>query len=112
MPQTKLSIPPEPKDIKEMIAQISTLQGKNAFGMLWYGNRIASYLWSYWGSKLSSRGMRWQDFLHALREWRDDFIRWLEGETTWEALMEKITESLSKETKVIGLTKWMRVRGS
>ena len=60
---------------------------------LWYGNKLASYLWVSWGKILKSQGISWQDFLKCLSAWKADVKRWLRDELDWHELERDIRDT-------------------
>jgi hypothetical protein len=99
-----LSIPKEPKDIKELIIALrANLGTDNNIDWdslaVWSFNRLPRYLWSCWKEDLKGRGITWQRFLRILKLKTIDMIEWsLRGSISWEELikrLEAIIESYS-----------------
>ena len=77
----KLSVPKEPKEIKQWI-QTQPRQGGRASGIdwdsinVWFGNQLPKYLWKVWQDELKPAGFNWQKFLKLLKYRIDRIILW------------------------------------
>ncbi|WP_069806406.1 hypothetical protein [Vulcanisaeta thermophila] len=92
-----LSIPPEPHDIKERIIKrrgACSGEGCDRFAV-WFGNELASYLWSYWSRELRRMGITWQGFLELLGRHTQELIDWaIRGSITWDSLVNSLINEL------------------
>ncbi len=93
----KLSIPPEPLQIKK---QSKTEKDNKKWDidhlMFWFGNRLPSYLWkeSGWSKHLKKEGYSWQNFLKILALNKKEMIRWSQNGITWIEFIEKLQETI------------------
>ena len=100
-----LHIPPEPKDIKELITDfrnnIKTSDSIDADTQaVWYLNKLPRYLWNIWKDTLTTRGYNWQKFLRVIKLHTNDIILWaLQNKLEWHQLIERITETLKRYEK-------------
>lgn len=100
-----LAKPPEPVEIKARIAELyrslSKELGSGALGLaVWSGSIFARYLWEYWGPELRRQGFSWPRFLSFLKAYTGLIGRWaLEGNVSWEELVEHITAGLTGREK-------------
>ena len=64
-------------------------------GWVWYGNSLASYIWTEcgWKTVLREDGVKWQGFLRCLAVWRRPIISWLRGQLPWEDLMSEVRQA-------------------
>lgn len=60
---------------------------------------LPKYLWSHWKSELKAKGLSWQLFLKAISAYEYDVVRWVEGQLSWEELVDVITRVLDKASK-------------
>jgi hypothetical protein len=89
-----LSIPKEPKDVKEWINSFER-RGRTpgidwASLNVWYGNQLPKYLWHEWKDELKQAGFNWQKFLKILKYRTDQIILWSNNKMSWEGLVKEI----------------------
>lgn len=93
---TNLQIPKEPKEVKEWIKRIESLDGGPGINWeslnVWYGNKLPKYLWDEWKSELKLAGFTWQKFLRLLKHRTDKIILWYKGIIKWEDLVKEIID--------------------
>jgi hypothetical protein len=93
----KLSIPPEPTNIKkQFIKEKSKIEMKIETLSLWFGNRLPSYLWNEggWAQPLKKEGYNWQGFLKILSLHKKDMIKWSWDTLSWKDFLIKIQKTL------------------
>jgi len=99
-----LSIPPEPTDLKRLLKEFMTkITSENwdvGSFIVWFGNKLPAYLWTKcnWKSTLMREGWTWQSFLKFLSRRTDDIIKWVNGELSWEQLVNRIISDLKSPT--------------
>jgi len=92
-----LSIPPEPKLLKEqIIKQKKNIEVKLDSLTVWFGNKLPSYLWkeSGWSKPLKDEGYNWQNFLKILALHKKDMIKWSWNTLSWNDFLLKIQDTL------------------
>ena len=104
-----LTVPPEPKDVKEFIKgfrqRVEEVEGSQDYEWMdslavWYGNKLPRYLWSSWKDKLIPLGYNWQKFLRVMRLHTQDVILWsIYDKTSWEELVSKIIDSIERYSR-------------
>lgn len=102
----RLSKPPEPVEMKELVRRFSkrhpevredSAHSVAAVAGYWYGNMLPRYLWkSGWGPDLTKAGLDKDRFMRVVGAHRAGFFRWIDGEMSWEALVEIIRRSTAK----------------
>ncbi|MCK5636585.1 MAG: hypothetical protein KAH91_04110 [Thermoplasmatales archaeon] len=93
----RLSRPPEPVALKKQSKkQKNERDWKIDSLVLWFGNRLPSYLWKEggWSKPLKDAGFNWQSFLKILSLHKKDMIQWSRGGITWNELLFKIEETI------------------
>lgn len=91
-----LSIPNEPKEIKNWIRKIEEMESPTS-GInwdtfnVWYGNKVPKYLWNEWKDILKPSGFTWQKFLKLLGRRTDAILLWYKGAYSWEQF---VTETI------------------
>ena len=85
-----LEIPPEPLEIKEQILREAREWGSLDKAHIWGKNRLQSYLWSRWKSRLRERGYTWQEFLRVMKLASTAALHWAEGRITWEEFVNQV----------------------
>ena len=99
----RLSVPPEPVDIKAKIKTLSSALGPGEEGdnlAVWTGNMLARYLWSHWGETLRHEGVSWQMFMSMLKEATGFIVQWaLWDAIAWDELVKRIIETLERKRK-------------
>lgn len=95
----KLSIPKEPKDVKE---KIQSFNQKSSGGSIdwaslnvWFGNQLPKYLWKEWQSKLKPVGFTWQKFLKLLKFKTGEIISWSQDQMEWKDLIKEIKKLIN-----------------
>ena len=109
-----ICVPPEPltlkKSIKDLMDKYSSERWHADKFLVWFGNRIPSYLWTEcrWKYPLTKEGWTWQSFLKLLSKRTDNFVRWARGELNWESLINEIIRDLkaSRRRRVV-LDEWL-----
>ena len=89
----KLSRPPEPLSLKNQTnEQYNKKDWKLDSLLVWFGNRLPSYLWKEagWSKPLKEAGFNWQSFLKLLSLHKKDMIQWSRNGITWNELLIKI----------------------
>ena len=107
---SELPAPPEPVEVKEFVRGLVEA-GISPRYAVWLGNRVAKYLWSYWGSVLKASGLKWQDFLKLLSGFEDDLVAWAYGWLGWGDLVSRVASAVSGEAGIKssgGLLRWVR----
>ena len=92
----KLSKPPEPLNLKKQSNEQITEKGWKLDSLLiWFGNRLPSYLWKEggWSKPLKEAGFNWQSYLKILSLHKKDMIQWSRNSITWNELLMKIEET-------------------
>ncbi len=105
-----LPAPPEPAEIKEFIKGLMNA-GISPKYAVWLGNRVAKYLWGYWGGALKASGLRWPDFLRLLSGFEDDLIAWASGKLSWDEFIGRVAPAVSGEAGIKssgGLLRWVK----
>lgn len=93
----KLSIPPEPKLLKNQSKQ---QEGGRAWDIdslaLWFGNRLPSYLWKDggWSKPLKAEGYSWQSFLKILSLHKKEMIKWSKNAISWREFLIKLQDTI------------------
>ncbi len=92
-----LKMPKESKEVKGWIKMVeketSKTPGINWDSLnVWYGNKLAKYLWEQWGNELKETGFKWPTFLKLLKYRTDKVLLWNEGVLTWEGLIKDLIE--------------------
>ena len=93
----KLSIPPEPKILKnQFIKQKKNIELKIDSLTIWFGNKLPSYLWKEggWAKPLKAEGYSWQSFLKILSLHKKDMIKWSWNTLSWREFLLKIQETI------------------
>ncbi len=103
--------PPEPVELKEEVLRFldkypeSRQEGGHSVAdavSYWYGNKLPRYLWkSGWGLKLQEAGVDRERFMRTIGAHRSGFFRWIDGDMTWDRLIELMTLSVSKTARDI-----------
>jgi len=92
-----LKQPPEPITLKE---QTNAQQQENNWKLdsllIWFGNRLPSYLWNEggWATPLKEAGFNWQSFLKVLSLHKKDMIQWSRNGITWSELLHNIEQTI------------------
>ncbi|RLF80520.1 hypothetical protein DRN44_07125 [Thermococci archaeon] len=89
-----LSIPPEPVSLKADFKKGLDTNFRGTIPAIKQSTWAASYLWTNyrWGLILKRYGFSWQMFMKAVRTNSLNFLRWIQGEKTWdEAIKDLIT---------------------
>jgi hypothetical protein len=92
------TIPPEPVSLKRQFqAQKREVGLKFDSLVLWFGNKLPSYLWKEggWSSKMKEEGYSWQGFLKIISLHKKELIRWSAGSMTWKELLLQLQETIS-----------------
>jgi len=92
-----LTIPPEPKLLKEQITkQKKNIELKLDSLTVWFGNKLPSYLWKEggWAKPLKNEGYNWQNFLKILALHKKDMIKWSWNTLSWNDFLLKIQDTL------------------
>ena len=93
----KLSIPPEPKMLKEQfMKQKKNIELKIDSLTIWFGNKLPSYLWREggWSKPLKAMGYNWQSFLKILSLHKKDMIKWSWDTLSWRDFLLKVQETI------------------
>jgi len=99
-----LSLPEEPKDIKELIRAVRARmpETSSAEGIyydsisVWSFNKLPKYLWECWKSDLRKRGITWQIFLRILKLRTMDIIEWaLHDKLEWAEFVKRVEHTIS-----------------
>ena len=101
--------PKEPIEIKEFITNLINGDVSPTYA-IWLGNKLPKYLWGFWGKELKSTGLKWQTFLKCVSKFEKDVIKWVDGELSWEALVDEIMSGCRFhriEGGSLGLFKWL-----
>jgi hypothetical protein len=110
---TELEIPPEPVEIKESIKTLIKAAGGKEVYAIWFGNRLAAYLWKTWKKVLATEGMTWQDFMKTMKNVEKEAVRWVKEEASWKDLIETIVNNIKGRgyttDKKGGLLRWIKV---
>jgi len=91
-------IPPEPVTLKKQFqAQKSNDGSKFDSLVLWFGNKLPSYLWKEggWSFTLKEEGYNWQGFLKILSLHKKELIRWSAGSMTWNELLVQVQDTIT-----------------
>mgnify|MGYP006284955331 CR=1 FL=1 len=94
----RLRIPPEPVILKKQFkVQKKEMGLKFDSLVLWFGNKLPSYLWKEggWSLKLKEEGYTWQGFLKILSLHKKELIRWSAGSITWKELLLQLQDTIS-----------------
>jgi len=92
-----LSIPPEPKILKNQFAkQKKNIELKLDNLTLWFGNKLPSYLWNEggWSKPMKNEGYNWQSFLKILSLHKKDMISWSWNSISWKDFLLKIQDTI------------------
>ena len=92
-----LSKPPEPHILKHQSHKPSTEKDWKLDSLIiWFGNRLPSYLWNEggWSKSLKKEGFNWQSFLKILSLHKKDMIQWSRNGITWDKLLIKIEATI------------------
>ena len=93
----KLSIPPEPIMLKMQSRQ---QKGRREWDMdsivLWFGNRLPSYLWKDggWSKPLKIEGYNWQSFLKILSLHKKEMIKWSRNSISWRDFLLNLQDTI------------------
>jgi hypothetical protein len=93
----KLSIPPEPKILKDQFKkQKKNIELKIDSLTVWFGNKLPSYLWKEggWSKPLKAEGYNWQSFLKILSLHKKDMIKWSWNTISWKEFLLRIQETI------------------
>jgi hypothetical protein len=93
----KLTIPPEPKILKEQFIEQKKEIGLKIDSLtFWFGNRLPSYLWKNggWSKPLKAEGYNWQSFLKILSLHKKEMIKWSRDTLAWKDFLIKIQDTL------------------
>ena len=93
----KLSRPPEPTILKRKSKeQKNEKDWKIDSLVLWFGNRLPSYLWrdGGWSKPLKDAGFNWQSFLKILSLHKKDMIQWSRDSITWNEFLINIEKTI------------------
>ena len=92
-----LTIPPEPKDLKEKALDEAnsprwSFLNKDAVYNVYVLSSMGlpKYLWNYWKPQLRVNGFKWPVFLKAVSACEYDVHKWIEGSETWEELISNV----------------------
>ena len=98
----------EPTNIKELIKALID-KGIEPSYAIWFGNKLARFLWSSYGEVFKRNGLRWQDFLRYLSSFEQQILMWIYGETQWSELLKSLEKALSEQrSEPTGLEKWFK----
>lgn len=102
----RLSKPPEPVEVKEQVLRFlerhPELREESAHSVgdvagYWYGNKLPRYLWkSGWGPALTEAGLDKDRFMRIVGAHRAGFFRWIDGEMSWDELVDIVMRSTAK----------------
>ncbi len=108
----ELTLPPEPlelrKEIRNFLERHPELREEGGHAVAdvagyWYGNKLPRYLWkSGWGQVLDRTGMDKDLFMRTVGAHRAGFFRWIDGEASWEELIDLIARSTTKTAERLG----------
>ena len=93
----KLSIPPEPKILKQQFIKQKRNIGLKIDNLTaWFGNKLPSYLWREggWSKPLKAMGYNWQSFLKILALHKRDIIKWSWDTLTWRDFLLRLQETI------------------
>jgi hypothetical protein len=82
-PPLELTAPAEPLELRERTRALAEQDPAGALALLDRGEWIAGPLWDCWGAALARAGLRRQDLLGVLVDYRRELWLWLMGERTW-----------------------------
>jgi len=91
----RLPVPPEPVELKrEAKAQKKGTNWNMDSLVLWYGNRLPSYLWNEggWSETFKRERCNWQCFLKVLSWHKRELIEWARDGIGWDELINKIED--------------------
>ena len=93
----KLTIPPEPKEIKVFMEKIhKTIYNTPGINwppaVIWVGNKLPKYFWDHWKTELKSAGFTWQKFMRLMRYRTDNALAWYWSTISWKAFAETVKE--------------------
>jgi hypothetical protein len=94
----KLSIPPEPTMLKNQSKkQINRREWDIDTIILWFGNRLPSYLWKEggWSKPLKTEGYNWQSFLKILSLHKKEMIRWSRNSISWKEFLYNLQDTIN-----------------
>lgn len=92
-----LTIPPEPLLLKKQTNQQKTDKTWDMDGIiLWFGNRLPSYLWKEagWSTPLKEMGYSWQSFLKILSLHKKEMIQWSWNTISWKEFLIEIQKTI------------------
>jgi len=92
-----LSIPPEPLLLKKQSAVQKRKRDWDIDGLvLWFGNRLPSYLWKEggWSEPLKEEGYSWQSFLKILSLHKKEMIRWSRDAISWKEFLTALQDTI------------------
>ncbi|MEM0466947.1 MAG: hypothetical protein QXX20_05050 [Candidatus Thermoplasmatota archaeon] len=91
-----LSIPPEPVMFKQQSAEYQKKSWDVDSLILWFGNRLPSYLWNDggWSQPLKAEGYTWQGFLKILSLHKKEMIRWVHNTLSWNDFLRNIQDTI------------------
>jgi len=92
-----LSVPPEPMMLKKQSnGQKKTKEWDIDSIVLWFGNKLPSYLWrdGGWSKPLKAEGYNWQSFLKILSLHKKEMIKWSKNAISWKEFLLKIQETI------------------
>ena len=91
----RLPVPPEPVEIKEEArsSREGTVWNIDSL-VLWYGNRLPSYLWNEggWSEIFKAERCNWQCFLKVLSWHKREIIEWVRDGISWKELINKLED--------------------
>ncbi len=107
-----LPTPPEPRDVKEFIAEL-VRAGVSPRYAVWLGNRLPKYLWGFWRDQLSASGVSWPEFLRLMAGLEGAVAAWASGERSWDSLIGEISAKVSRGGRPSGggLERWLGGKG-
>mgnify|MGYP005674347777 CR=1 FL=1 len=101
-----LKTPPEPVELKQKALKEAESESwriidrEGTISLFVLGARgLPKYLWDYWKPELKALNIPWQSWLSIISACRYDVIRWVEGQKTWEELIDIIKAVLEKAKK-------------
>jgi len=93
----KLSMPPEPIMLKTQSKEQKKGREWDIDSIvLWFGNRLPSYLWKDggWSKPLKAEGYSWQSFLKILSLHKREMIRWSRDAISWREFLLKLQDTI------------------
>ncbi|MPW39918.1 hypothetical protein GBV73_09635 [Thermococcus sp. 101 C5] len=87
-----LPIPREPTSERDYLKKNLETNYRATIATIRQGTWIASYLWTAhgWRDILKPRGFSWQMFMKAVRANSLSFLKWIQGEKTWEECIKDL----------------------